>query len=54
MHWSKVGKELYNDTLSAYFSTTYPTSDPEAAVQYITKAHQTTAEVAVTTSDIKV
>ena len=38
MLWTKVDNELYNDALSAYLGTTCPTSDPEVAVQYLTKA----------------
>ena len=38
MLWTKVDKELCNNTLSAYLGTKCPTSDPEVAVQYLTQA----------------
>ena len=51
--WSKVNKDLYNDTIREYLSTDAPVADPSMAVKYLTNAMHKAAEIAVPKSSGK-
>ena len=52
--WSKADKDLYNDTVAAFLDTSCGVSDPNLAVDYITKSLHKAAEIAVPTTSDKV